>query len=234
MRSFADLHIIHSGQSLSRMAERASLLGYSLVGLTLEGRPEDPGSLKREFLDRGVDVALRIDLSPKSRQELLSLLGRYRPIFEIVSVNCASKAICDAASRDGRVDLIFFGEGPIGPRARLPKEASSALEVNICDLIATKGGGDIGRALRKIRRDLEVALENGIRVVASSGAGDPDGMRGPREIASLLKFLGMGAEEALASVSEIPISLVRSNRMKLRGEVVCDGLRVLGGKGRNG
>ncbi|MEM2734779.1 MAG: RNase P subunit p30 family protein [Candidatus Bathyarchaeia archaeon] len=234
MRRFADLHLINPGQGLSRMAERAALLGYDLIGLTLKGRPEDPGSLKREFLERGVDVALRIDLSPRSRQELLSLLGRYRPIFEVVSVNCANKAICDAASRDGRVDLIFFGEGPIGPRVRLPKEASSALEVNIRDLIAADGARDIGRALRKVRRDLEVAFENGMEVVASSGAEDPDMMRGPREIASLLKFLGMGSEEALASVSETPISLVRSNRMKLRGEVVCDGVRVRGGSGGDG
>ncbi|MEM3462581.1 MAG: RNase P subunit p30 family protein [Candidatus Bathyarchaeia archaeon] len=234
MRRFADLHLINPGQGLSRMADRAALLGYGLVGLTLKGRPEDPGPLRREFLERGVDVALRIDLSPRSKQELLSLLGKYRPVFEVVSVNCASKAICDAASRDGRVDLIFFGEGPIGPKVRLPKEASSALEVNIRDLISAQGARDIGRALRKIRRDLEVAFENGMEVVASSGAGDPDTMRGPREIASLLKFLGMGPEEALASVSEIPISLVRSNRMKLRGEIVCDGLRILGGRGRDG
>lgn len=234
MRSFADLHVIHPGQGLSRIAERASLLGYDLIGLTLEGRPEDPASLKREFLDRGIDVALRIDLSPRSRGELLSLLGRYRPLFEVVSVNCANKAICDVASRDGRVDLIFFGEGSIGPNVRLPKEASSALEVNIRDLIAPEGDRDIGRALRKIRRDLEVALENGLRVVASSGAKDPDMMRGPREIASLLKFLGMGAEGALASVSETPASLVKLNRMKLRGEIVCDGLRIVGGRGRDG
>jgi RNase P/RNase MRP subunit p30 len=231
MRTFADLHLIHPGhaQGLSSMAERASILGYGLVGLTVRGRPEDPESLRREFSERGIDVALRVDLSPSSRQELLSLLGKYRASFEIVSVNCANKAICDVASRDGRVDLIFFGSGPIGSRVRLPKEASSALEVNIRELIAPRGGLDLAQALRKVKWDLEVALENGMRVVASSGADGPALMRAPREIASLLKFLGMSPEGALASVSTTPASLVRSNRMKLRGEIVCEGVRALAG-----
>jgi RNase P/RNase MRP subunit p30 len=236
MRSFADLHVIlpGPGPGLSKIAERASLLGYGLIGLTLKDRPGDPGSLRRVFSDRGVDVAFRIDLSPRSRQELLSLLRRHRDGFEVVSVNCTSRGIWDVASRDKRVDLIFFGKGAIGPRIGLPRGASAALEVNIRELIVPDGGRDRAYALGKVKRDLEVAFRNGMRVVASSGTDDPELMRAPREVASLLKWFGMEPGDALASVSETPISLVQSNRMKLRGEGVCDGLRIVGGGWRDG
>ena len=58
--------------------------------------------------NRGLDLASRVDLRPRSQNELVGLLRRLRRRFEIICVLCESKEVARQAAKDRRVDLLNF------------------------------------------------------------------------------------------------------------------------------
>ena len=61
--------------------------------------------------------------------------------------------------------------------------------------------------------------------MVSSGADEPLLMRGPRELAASMQLLGVGEEDFLDMVSDVPWGLVERNRSKLEPSYVSPGIR---------
>jgi RNase P/RNase MRP subunit p30 len=220
MRRFVDLHLVPGPGQGDAMARRAAGLGYAAVIVAGEAVMEAVG----------VEVYTRVDLEPRSQQQLKDQLNRHRWGFTVVSVTCATKSVARQAARDHRVDVIRF---PSDQRRRtvwmdrqqaaLAAESGCCYEVEARDLMAQEPG-ELENTLKTIRRELGNALKQGVPVVLSSGASTPQGLRDPRGLASLMHLLGVGEEEALDMVSVNPWAVVERNRDKLTGRTVLPGV----------
>jgi len=232
MRRFVDLHLRRPGEEgqLERMIRLASELGYGAVGVassSADAKPttESPGV-------RGLDVITRIDLKPRSEGELIDLLGRVRRRFEVVAVECASKAVARQAAKDHRVDLLNFSTSPQA-RARawldreeagLASDANCAYEVNASDLL-DRGPSALAKLLSTIGLEIENARRRTVPIVVSSGAASPGLMREPLGLSALLDLLGVDEEEGLDMISGNPMKIVERNRGKLSPDYVMPGVK---------
>lgn len=242
MKQFADLHLrpnLRSPQETETLLGKVSDLGYGLVGVTLPTRAEQDQLhfLKKTCADLCLDLALRIDFAPRSSEELLKSLRRFRRKVELISVDCNSKSVARQAAKDHRVDLLAFKSS--NPRARFFDEAearlasnsSVALEVDMGLLLRTVGS-DRARLLSSLRRETTIAQKLDVPIVLSSNASYPHQLRGPHDLAALATLFGFNLASGLEAVSVIPSTIVKRNREKLGDGYVARGIRILR-RGRN-
>ena len=230
MRKFIDLHLAPGDTDASEsMLHEASRLGFTGVGLTQDTRNRDsPGTAHGDSLD----IARRIDLRPRNPNELTSSLRRIRRRFEIIAVECRSKPVARQAARDNRVDILNFPTQIQGrKRVRFDRQEASlasgtncAYEVNLSDLL-NKGAHVTSRLISMMTVEIENAIRHDVPVLVSSGADEPLLMRGPRELAASMQLLGVGEEDSLDMVSDVPWGLVERNRSKLEPSYVSPGIR---------
>lgn len=235
MRRFIDLHLRQpagGSDELELMLRLSAELGYGGVAVASDAAP--PQQLRDLCLEMGLDLISRIDLRPRGARELTASLRRVRRRFEIVAVDCRSKAVARQAAKDHRVDLLDF-PASISTRAKvwfdrheavLASDANCAYEINASNLLRM-GPVAGARLLSIIRREVENARRHGVPIVVSSGADARLLMREPRGLASLLDLVDVGEEEGLDMVSSNPWKLVEVNRGKLAPGFVAPGVRVV-------
>jgi ribonuclease P/MRP protein subunit RPP1 len=223
VRCFVDLQILLGPGKTAEMLSHANRLGYSAVGCGV-----DPPS------DAPVDVISRLDVAPRSQQDLQRMLRGSRRRHEVVSVLCLSKGVARQAASDPRVDLLRF---PIGPsrrrapwfdrqQASLAGEGGCCFEVVASDLL-TQDPDELGYVIKQLRKEVLNARRYDVPVVLSSGADSVYGMRDPRSLAALMSLVGLGEEVSLDLVSVNPWALVERNRDKLSASYVSPGVRVM-------
>ena len=231
MRKFIDLHLVPGETDLSEsMLNEATRLGFTCVGLTQDTGNRD--SHYKNLREDCLDIAGRIDLRPRNPNELTSSLRRIRRRFEIVAVECRSKPVARQAARDHRVDILNFPTHIQSRRrvrfdrqeASLASGTNCAYEINLSDLL-NKGTHVTSRLLSMMTVEVENARRYDVPVVVSSGADEPLVMRGPRELAASMQLLGIGEEESLDMVSDVPWRMVERNRRKLEPGYVSPGVR---------
>ncbi len=231
MRKFIDLHLVPGDTDVSEsMLNEASRLGFTGVGLTQDTGNRDSHDYNPR--EDSLDVARRIDLRPRNPNELTSSLRRIRRRFEIIAVECRSKPVARQAARDNRVDILNFPTQIQGRRrvrfdrqeASLASGTNCAYEINLSDLL-NKGAHVATRLLSMMTVEVENARRYDVPVVVSSGADKPLLMRGPRELAASMQLLGIGEEESLDMVSDVPWRMVERNRSKLEPGYVSPGVR---------
>ncbi len=236
-RVFADLHLCPDWGGVDKAAAlvgEAGRLGFGLVGVTC---PVNVNERERERLravaaDAGVDLVFRVDLRPRSAEDLLRGLRRVRRRFEVVGVVCRSKAVARQAAKDRRVDLLSFpGTGFRGrffdaAEAELASRGLACLEVDSGVLLRLEGLARV-RLLSCLRREVGFAGESGVPVAFSSGVGDGFLLRRPFELAGLGFLFGLVGEHAVDAVSHVPMGIVGRNREKLGSGFVCPGVRVV-------
>jgi len=178
------------------------------------------------FEDAGLDVAKRLDLKPRSRDELLRALRRYRNRCEIISVECSATSVARVAVRDRRVDLVYFQNRERGNifRGNLAGNCRAVLEVNLSELAHGPG---FETALRSLRRDIASAAQTSVEVTGSTNASSPFALRSPRDIAGLLHILGLSIRSALGAVSDIPHEIVARNRLRAKMPNAEEGVKVV-------
>lgn len=237
MRKFIDLHLKQPDEGrdeLEPMLRLAAEMGYSGVAVSSGKAPSK--TIRNMCHELDLELINRINLSPRSARDLTATLRRVRRRFEIVAVNCNSKAVARQAAKDHRVDLLVFSAS-LSTRSKvwfdrqeavLASGANCAYEINASDLL-----GQIptvsARILSIIRREVENANKHEIPVVVSSGADSRLLMREPRGLAALLDPVGVGDEEGLDMISSIPWRIVEANREKLNSGFVLPGVKVVNG-----
>ena len=236
-RTFADLHLcpdIAEAERVLRLANKASELGYRLAAVTLsvnfaEANVKGLMAVCREVK---IDLATRVDLKPKTSEELLKALRRFRRRFEIVAVMCESKEVARQAAKDRRVDLLNFPSLDFRRRffdlaeAELASSGLAALEIDMKPLLTLEGSARI-RLLSSLRRETSIAKGFGVPIVISSGVSDEFLMRKPLEQAALASLFDLEPAVALDAVSAKSLSIVKRNREKLSPKFVAPGIRVV-------
>lgn len=238
MTQFADLYLcpdLARKEKVKELVFRASELGYHLIGISM------PMDVKRgvvDFLwkicrDHNIDLSMRVDLRPRSSNELLRSLKRVRRTFELVTVNCTSKVVARQAAKDHRVDLLIFpsldskGHFFDIAEARLASQGYAALEINMKSLLQSEGFAR-ARLLSFLRKDVHISRKHHIPIIISSGATDSFGMREPCDLINFAELFDMTYDAALEAISTTPMSIVKRNREKLSHHYVMEGVRVVG------
>jgi RNase P/RNase MRP subunit p30 len=236
-RIYADLHLCPDSRdfaSVSEMVSRASRLGYSLVAVAFPSNSaeEEIRRLRNISKEAGVDLVSRVDLKPRTSNELLYSLRRLRRRFELVAVVCGSKNVARQAAKDRRVDLLSFSSVDFRWRffdraeAELASNGLACLEVDVKPLLGLEGVVRV-RFLSSLRREVAIAEEFGVPVVLSSGVSDGLLLRRPRELAAFASLFDLGEVSAVDAVSRNPVGIVRRNRDKLGSGFVAPGIRII-------
>jgi RNase P/RNase MRP subunit p30 len=236
-RVFADLHIrlnVKDAAATLRMINKAATLGYRLVAVPLasETRVEEAAKLRAICNEAGIDFASRIDLRPRTPNELMRQLRRLRRKFEVICVACENKAVARQAAKDRRVDLLSFPLRDFRRRffdraeAELARNSLAALEIDVKQLLVLEGPVRV-RLLSSLRREAAIAKAFHVPIVVSSGVAREVLLRKPREMAALAFLFGLDEASALEAVSQSAGAIVKRNREKLSAKFVAPGIRMV-------
>jgi RNase P/RNase MRP subunit p30 len=237
MKKFYDLHLpvpLSDFGLAEKMIRKAAALGYAGVGIPFPFNvpSETVSKLRQLCTDVGIDLITRVNLAPKSSNELLFQLRRHRRRFEIISVACWHKPVARQAAKDRRVDLITFPSLDFKERffdsaeAELAANALALLEIDMFRLLSATSFERI-RLLSYLRREVAIARKFSVPVVTSSNATDEFFIRRPRDFAAFAYLFDMQLDAALETLSDNPLAIVTRNRMKLQPNYVAPGLRVV-------
>jgi ribonuclease P/MRP protein subunit RPP1 len=236
-RSVVDLHlkIPHKdSNSLQGAVQRAAHFGYQYVSIPFSFEPpaEEIENLKILCKDVGIEPVLRIDLYPRSENDLMNNLRRLRRKFDVICVFCDDKEVSRQAAKDRRVDLLNFPNFDYRKRffdrseAELTSNGLAALEIDVKFLLTLEGSART-RFLSCLRREVAIAKTFGVPLIISSGVTEERFMRMPRDMASLAYLFGLTVHEALDAVSVNPLAIVLRNREKLGSNFIAPGIRLV-------
>jgi RNase P/RNase MRP subunit p30 len=234
---FADLHLYANPKdphSTNQIISKAATLGYKLIAIQTapEIKPEENQRLHTTCKTYGLDFVTRVDIRPRSPNDLLSQLRKLRRKNEIICVLCENKEVARQAAKDRRVDLLNFPQLDYRKRffdhaeAELASSSQATIEVDIKPLLLLEGPSRI-RLLSCLRRETAIAQNYHLPIVVSSGSSDPRLLRKPREMALVAALFGLEGPESLKAVSENASTIVTRNRRKLDKNFVAPGIRVV-------
>jgi len=234
-RAYADLHLcidIKREQG-SHVVRKALRLGYGLVAVPLRTFSEDSVRQTKGLCEEaGVDFASRVDLGPRTSDELLVSLRKLRRRVDVVAVLCDSKVVARQAAKDRRVDLLNFPQPDFrraifdDAEAELASSCMAALEIDMKPLLML-GGPARTRLLSNLRHEVATAKRHHVPIVISSGVSDEMHVRGPKDLAALASLFDLPSMRALNAVSDNPAAIVNRNREKLGPKFVAPGIRLV-------
>ena len=236
-RAFADLHLRinpKDNQTAQQVISKAAQFGYRYISVPFtQGVQEtEKATLKEMCTKTGIDFVLRADFKPRTQEDLMRFLRKFRRKFEIICIICDSKEIARQAAKDRRVDIINFPSLDYHKRffdraeAELASCSLTALEVDVKSLLVMEGPARV-RLLSCLRREVAIALEFQVPVVVSSGVDIENLLRMPRDLASLGYLFGLDEAQALDSISTNPNAIVLRNREKLSSRFVAPGISIV-------
>lgn len=236
-KTFADLHLRLNVKNLAtafKVITKVASLGYGLIAVPFqpEMREDEASKLKAVCGEVKIDFASRIDLRPRTQNELMHQLRRLRRKFEIICVACENKQVARQAAKDHRVDLLDFPFLDFRRRffdraeAELASNGLAALEIDIKPLLVLEGPARI-RFLSSLRREADIAKEFHVPIIVSSGVSEVKLLRRPREMAALTSLFGLNEISALKTVAYNPVAIVNRNREKLCSKSVAPGIRII-------
>jgi RNase P/RNase MRP subunit p30 len=236
-RTFADLHLRinpKDTQMAQRLIGKAAQLGYHHISVPFtQGLQEtEAAALKDMCAKIGLDFVLRADFRPRTQEDLMRFLRKFRRKFEVICILCDSKEVARQAAKDRRVDLINFPSLDYHKRffdraeAELASCSLTGLEVDVKSLLVMEGPARV-RLLSCLRREVAVALEFHVPVVVSSGVDEANLLRMPRDLASLAYLFGLDEAQSLDAISTNPNAIVLRNLEKLSSRFVAPGISVV-------
>lgn len=236
-RTFADLHLRinpKDQQTANRLISKAARMGYRYISIpfTQEIQENELTALKTICTQAGLDFVLRADFKPRTQEDLMRFLRKFRRKFEVICIICDNKEIARQAAKDRRVDLLNFPSLDYHKRffdraeAELACNSLAAMEVDVRPLIVMEGPPRV-RLLSSLRREVAIAIEFHVPVVVSSGVGEEALMRKPRDFASLGYLFGLDEAQALDAVSVNASGIVLRNREKLSSRFIAPGISVV-------
>jgi len=236
-RTFADLHLRinpKDTQTAQRLIVKAKQLGYQSISIPFtQGLQETEAATLKDMCNKtGLDFVLRSDFRPRTQEDLMRFLRKFRRKFEVICIACDSKEVARQAAKDRRVDLINFPSLDYHKRffdraeAELASCSLTGLEVDVKSILVMEGPARV-RLLSCLRREVAVALEFHVPVVLSSGGDVENLLRMPRDLASLAYLFGLDEAQALDAISTNPNAIVLRNREKLSSRFISPGISVV-------
>ncbi len=231
-----DLHLKPPTSNMSEVGEifrRTSQLGYDAVGMVLPTETPAP-LIERCYAlaeEQELDLVARLNLKPKTPNQLLRELGRWRRRYEVVAVECCTKQVARQAAKDHRVDLLdfplthkrsWFDEAEV----ELASSSNVHLEIDVVETLRADKEV-LFRVLAELRRRVTLATRGRIGIIASTGAETALDLRGPKDLAAFIQLLGLTQKASKAAVSSSPLEIIRRNREKLKPSQAGLGVKIV-------
>ena len=167
-RAFTDLHLRinpSDQQTAQRLTTKAARLGYRIVSIPFSSGIQDSqvAALKAICAQAGLDFVLRADFKPRTQEDLMRFLRKFRRKVEVICIICDEKEVARQAAKDRRVDLLSFPSLDYHKRffdraeAELASCSLAAFEVDVKSLLVMEGPPRV-RLLSSLRREVAVAL----------------------------------------------------------------------------
>jgi len=232
---FADLCVMSAGTAVIMAAEA---LGWDAV--CIAGRFKDSSSFRKFAEEAGklrggkTSVYLGALVSGNVAENAKKALE----LADLVLAEGRSEEACRQAAESYDVDMILGPEqyvendmtdyrssGLDHVTAKMMAEHGIAYGVRLSDILRSYGSKRI-QLLGRISQNIRLAVKYKVRVVAVSGASGVYEMRAPRELASVLGFLGLG-ENSGKAVADNPTDLLRKAEKRRSQDVITNGLEVV-------
>ena len=170
------------------------------------------------------DVVPIIELKAKRENELKTAVRRVRNQAVVVMIDAGDVSVARAAAEMSDVDIIshaFVDQ----TTARDAAKNNVALEVNLRDILQVYG---MKRAnlLSKLNFNLRLARKYKTPIVLTTGAKTIYDMRTPKQIQLFAEAIGFKKDEAKKAIFTTPKKIVETNRKKLSGKIVSEGVEI--------
>jgi RNase P/RNase MRP subunit p30 len=205
-------------------------MGYSGIALEIPKNVDSRAIPKFE----GLAVWARTTIVPATQgtEALKQRLAPLRPTRDIVALRCTNPLITKWAANDHRIDILSFSQDirklfdESTAKAIASSDTPKAIEIEIAPLITASPGRRMS-ILRAFRHAAALAGRKHCPLVLVSGATNPYGLRGPRDMASLANLFGMDYSRALDALSFAPKTIIERNLEKREGLIVTPGVRII-------
>lgn len=220
---YYDLHV-HTSLSIGEhtthdMADTAAKLGLHGIGIvsyfseTLHDLPERTD----------IDVIPVIMLKPQHAHELAVMAEKARSKCVVLMVHGGDYDINRAACENPMIDVVCHPE--LGRRdsgldhvcVKAAKENDVAIEVNFREILQSHKQTRVS-VLSSLRTNIRLCKAYGTKMITTSSAVTKWGLRSGRDLASFSHLLGLELSDAIASVTTVPETIVKTNREKLAGK----------------
>lgn len=169
----------------------------------------------------------KLNLKCSNVKLLKAALKSFRGRFDIFSVAPEELEVFRSAGRDRRVDTIIVDEKNFrwldNSQARLMRSSRVFLELVFSKLLAL----ELPLALRILRRALEFYRVKDVPLIVSLGARTRFEARHPKQISSLLRFLGLNVFESKNVLTLHPRILIERSKHRRSGVHVLEGVDIV-------
>jgi RNase P/RNase MRP subunit p30 len=211
-------------ERISSFGELAHQIGYT--GFAVAGLVNQP----YRHLAEGVTIYRRDNLTGRGVNSLKNQIERVRKNATIIAVQVGSIDTTNWAAEDQRVDLLTLDPSKDhklrATTARLASASLTALELQIAPLLHFSGL-QRSKILKGYREAVMTAVGGGMKVILSSGATHPMGLRSPIAMMHIGMLLGLDRALAESAVHEMPMGIVERSMKRLSPEFVSPGVEVI-------
>ncbi|MFX0116163.1 MAG: RNase P subunit p30 family protein [Candidatus Hodarchaeota archaeon] len=227
-RKFIDVAVLFTKEDdFQEICEMAVELGY--YGLCVEG-------LQKQAVIQNVIDSYPIKIWSRktlkgSISKIKDALGQERRMHHLISILAEKPDLAKWAAKDQRVDSIMVPLTSVGDvfdptLAKLAALNGKALEIHfqeISDAIWSRRTS----LLRNLYNAASKARQRSCKILFGSGASKIVHLRAPRDMAALLNVIGLGYEEALEIIDDVPLKILQKNELRLSPGFIAPGTRII-------
>jgi len=228
---FYDLKISKGDDKLEDIVSFAEKLGYSGICLVdtvdkIEGIKNEAKNIKTK-----INIIYGAIIISESVPEMRKLINKVRESVEVVIVHGGKYEINRAACENSKVDILLHPEkgrrdnGLDETCLKLAKEKNVAIGIDFRDILVSYKRSR-SSLMEKIMINIHLCKNLDVPVCIVSGAQGKWDMRDPRELVSIMHVLGTEITDSFSCVSKIPEKIIETNKKKLLGEIVSEGVEI--------
>ncbi len=226
-QSFYDLDVQTRNSSgehtVAEMVQRAAQLGFT--GIAISDYIQDVSDLDDirtavDTVEAGIDVKIGAKIRADSSSNLKKQVQQVRDQVDVVVVHGGTVDVNRAACGDTRVDILAHPElqrkdaGLDHVAIKQAAENKVAIALTVRQLLESRGKIR-SHILSHMRQNIRLAQKFGAPIITSTGANTVSYLRAPRDLAAFPRMLGMDLEDSIATVSDIPQTILhRSDRVQ--------------------
>lgn len=238
-RSFYELDVqtaLSAGHDgVTDMVGRAEHLGFSGVAITdYVANADDINDIRDAVsdVDSAMDVRVGARLRPEDGGDLKAMVRDIRDQVDVLVVHGGDVSVNRAACGDTRVDVLAHpglqrkDSGIDHVMAKQATENRVSVQLNVRQLLEARGKIR-SHVLKHMRRNIRLCQKFGTPIITSSGAQSVHQLRGPRDLASIPRILGMDLGESFDTVSDNPNRILERADRVTSDETVQPGVRTI-------
>lgn len=227
-KMFFDFHV-HGDVQLAKEAKRLGYDGVALIQSSKNYNNEDLNNLTE--IEDDFKIFKGIEIFAKNPDDLKKKVQKFRPKVDVLIVNGGNIKINRAACENPRVDILahpYKNRRDSGINHILAKKAFEnevAIEFSINSMIKTYSSVRV-KTLSQFRQIMNLQQKFKFPLIIGSNAHSIYDLRTPQDIIALTKCFDMDLNQAMNSLSQIPINIIERN--KIRKNIIVKGVKVAG------